>query len=149
MMTASELTTCRNLLDMLQDCNGEVADYWQRMLEHIDEQAIQITTMQENFTEFMMNGPCDKHSGDNTPPLPEFLKKIDGKCMLCMIKQLATLKVSLIDDRSELILCSPSYSLWRYQNNIDRIESQDDWKPIKAKAMEELAQEYPDIFKEE
>lgn len=103
MMSSSELTTCRNLLSMLQDCNGEVADYWSKMLAHIDDQAGQI----------------------------------------------ATLKTALIDDRSELISCSPSYSLWRYQNNIDRIESQDDWKPIEAKAKEELAKEYPDINWEE
>ena len=45
MMTAPELTTCRNLLDMLQDCNGEVADYWGRMLEHIDWQSSQIATL--------------------------------------------------------------------------------------------------------
>ncbi len=69
--------------------------------------------------------------------------------LLAKDSQITTLKAALIDDRSELILCGPSYSLWRYQNSIDRIESQEDWKPIEAKAKEELAQEYPDIFKEE
>ena len=44
-MTDEELTTCHNLLDMLQDCNGEVADYWGRMLEHIDGQSSQIATL--------------------------------------------------------------------------------------------------------
>lgn len=117
------------------------------LLAHIDEQATQITTMQENFTEFMMNGPCDKHSGDNTPPLPEFLKKIDGKCMLCMIEQIATLKAALIADREELIVNGSSYVIWRYQNNIDPIDP--NWGLIKSHAKEELAQEYPDIFKEE
>jgi len=60
-------------------------------------------------------------------------------------RQIATLKAALINDRSELILCGPSYSLWRYQHDIGRIESEEDWKPIVVKAKEELAREMPEI----
>ena len=60
MMTASELTTCRNLLDMLQDCNGEVADYWGRMLKHIDGQANQIATLKAALAKYVIDDLSDE-----------------------------------------------------------------------------------------
>lgn len=61
--------------------------------------------------------------------------------------KIATLKAALIADREELIVNGSSYVIWRYQNNIDPIDP--NWGLIKSHAKEELAQEYPDIFKEE
>lgn len=46
-MNQEELQTCRDLLAMLQDENGEVAEYWGKMLAHIDAQAAQIEAMKE------------------------------------------------------------------------------------------------------
>lgn len=59
--------------------------------------------------------------------------------------RIAALKASHLNDRCELILCSPSYSLWRYQHDIDRAESDEDWKAIKTKAQVELTAEMPEI----
>jgi hypothetical protein len=48
---------------MLQNCNGEVADYWHMMLDHIDEQASQIATLKvictkERFWQIWKAGEC-------------------------------------------------------------------------------------------
>ncbi len=48
-MKPDELQTCRDLLIMLQDENGEVAEYWQKMLAHIDSQAAQISELKEKL----------------------------------------------------------------------------------------------------
>jgi hypothetical protein len=99
-MSPEELLTCRNLLELLQDENGEVAQYWQMMLEHINSQA----------------------------------RKIEA------------LKEDLLTDRSDLILYSPEFSVWRYQHNVNDIREQDDWTPIKTEARRQLAAEHPDLF---
>jgi chromosome segregation ATPase len=73
------------------------------------------------------------------------LQKGNCPCRVEKMEQIATLKSSHLNDRAELILCSPSYSVWRYQHDIDRVDSSEDWKPIKEKAREELAKEMPEI----
>ena len=50
-MSPEDLQTCRNLLEMLQDENGEAADYWRMMLAHIDTQAAQIEALKEKLVE--------------------------------------------------------------------------------------------------
>jgi hypothetical protein len=72
------------------------------------------------------------------------MKHIDGQA-----NQIAVLKATIMSDRTELVLYSPDFIVWRYQNDIGRIESQDDWKPIEAEAKRQLAQEYPEIAWEE
>lgn len=50
----------------------------------------------ENFIRFMMGGPCDKHSGENTPQIDDFLDLIRGKCMLCLIEENKQLKEQIV-----------------------------------------------------
>lgn len=57
-----------------------------------------------------------------------------------------SLKTAIISDRTELVLYSPDYIVWRYHNDIDKIESQDDWEPLEVEAKAQLAREYPEIF---
>lgn len=57
-----------------------------------------------------------------------------------------SLKTAIISDRTELVLYSPDYIVWRYHNDIDKIESQDDWLPLETEAKAQLAREYPEIF---
>ena len=68
----------------------------EEMLAHIDAQAAQIETLQE----ILMNGPCERHSGKNTPPLHEFIELLQGKCILCMVEQIADLKDIAIKERA-------------------------------------------------
>lgn len=34
-----------------------------------------------------MSGPCEKHSGENTPPLGEFMAMIKDRCFFCLIEE--------------------------------------------------------------
>ena len=132
MMTASELTTCRNLLDMLQDCNGEVADYWGRMLEHIDDQANQIAKLTEEtdcteIYESLESAGIDM--GDNEQP-QDIVTAIE-----ILVSQIVTLKAALISERNRYL--------------VDFIHEYDDVRDCKEEAKEQLAKEYPEIDWEE
>jgi len=56
-----------------------------------------------------------------------------------------TLKATLISERQELILYSSDYIVWRYHHDIDKIESQEDWKPLEAEAKLQLVRDMPEI----
>lgn len=57
-MIPEELATCRNLLELLQDENVEVAQYWRMMLEHIDSQARQIKALKAGWIAERAAGIC-------------------------------------------------------------------------------------------
>jgi len=46
----------------------------------------------------MMNMPCKDHSGDKAPSFQDFLKRVDGKCLLCLIDEVKALRRELISD---------------------------------------------------
>jgi uncharacterized coiled-coil protein SlyX len=73
--------------------------------ETITGLGLQLTTLRQSlqraegervgYKRFVDNGirvfmnPCEKHSGENTPPLPEFLEKYGDKCIPCLVDELA------------------------------------------------------------
>ena len=57
----------------------------------------------EKFNSLFKNGidcfasPCEKHSGENTPPFDEFIKKYGYKCTPCLVEELADALAKLRD----------------------------------------------------
>lgn len=45
----------------------------------------------ERLTRYCKNGidcfanPCERHSGERTPPFPEFFEKYGGQCLICVV----------------------------------------------------------------
>ena len=42
--------------------------------------------------------PCEKHSGENTPPFDEFMAKYGRKCTPCLVDEIGCLKQELRDN---------------------------------------------------
>lgn len=57
----------------------------------------------EKFNSLFKNGidcfasPCERHSGENTPPFDEFIKKYGHKCTPCLVEELADALAKLRD----------------------------------------------------
>lgn len=55
----------------------------------------------DKFNALLKNGiecfmtPCEKHSGENTPPFAEFMEKYGLKCTPCFAEELAAAKAEL------------------------------------------------------
>lgn len=52
----------------------------------------------ERLTRYYKNGidcfanPCKEHSGEKTPPFPEFFEKYGGQCLICVVDNNKTLQ---------------------------------------------------------
>lgn len=70
--------------------------------------------------------PCAQHSGENTPPLDEFIVLTEGRCFLCALAELATAQaqvamlrgslraaLTLLPTQSQFCLCSPGFGRCR------------------------------------
>jgi len=60
----------------------------------------EMATQRENFIRLMMSGPCEKHSGENTPPLGEFMAMIKDRCFFCLIEENRDLRKAVIKERA-------------------------------------------------
>ena len=66
-----------------------------REMRQVEKQLAEARAEIEKFKNLFKNGidcfasPCEKHSGENTPPFDEFIKKYGHKCTPCLVEELA------------------------------------------------------------
>lgn len=67
-----------------------------REMRQVEKQLAEARAEIEKFNNLFKNGidcfmsPCERHSGENTPPFDEFIKKYGHKCTPCLVEELAT-----------------------------------------------------------
>ena len=66
--------------DFARQLEAELAD----AMSEIDK----FNALFKNGIECFMT-PCEKHSGENTPPFAEFMEKYGHKCTPCLVEELA------------------------------------------------------------
>lgn len=83
--------------------NGYVAIITQDFARQLEIELAEARAEIEKFKNLFKNGidcfmsPCEKHSGDNTPPFAEFMEKYGHKCTPCLVEELAAAKAKLRD----------------------------------------------------
>jgi hypothetical protein len=83
--------------------NGYVAIITQDFARQLETELAEARAEIEKFKNLFKNGidcfmsPCEKHSGDNTPPFTEFMEKYGHKCTPCLVEELAAAKAKLRD----------------------------------------------------
>jgi len=94
-MTPEEIDEAREMGAFLQDENGEVSDYWRKMLAHIDQQSNQITSLIAEIKEFVRiinesfySLSCDQTGLNEHQDLPQGIGRMN--------EQIEALKAALI-----------------------------------------------------
>ena len=84
--TQREIQTLRHMLigDRTED---EVA-----AIRHVITDLEHYSKLKANCVRVALGDPCEKHSGDNTPPFDEFFRMTHGYCLLCLIEENQNLK---------------------------------------------------------
>lgn len=84
---AGALGEIRGLRQLVNDCHIVAGQ--------LETERNEVRAEIEKFNSLFKNGidcfasPCEKHSGENTPPFDEFIKKYGYKCTPCLVEELA------------------------------------------------------------
>lgn len=80
-------------------------------IEELQDALSAVTAERDRLTRYYKNGidcfanPCEKHSGERTPPFPEFFERYGGQCLICVVDNNKTLQAerdALIAERDRL-----------------------------------------------
>ena len=89
---------------------NDVAMAYHRCAEYKKELAA-LQAENDRLTRYYKNGidcfanPCEEHSGERTPPFPEFFERYGGQCLICVVDNNKTLQAerdALLADRDRL-----------------------------------------------
>ena len=81
--------------------NGHVAIVSIEFARQLEIELAEARAEIDKFNALFKNGiecfmtPCEKHSGENTPPFAEFMEKYGHKCTPCLVEELAAAKAEL------------------------------------------------------
>ena len=79
-----------------------------REVRQVEKQLAEARAEIEKFNNLFTNGiecfmtPCEKHSGENTPPFDEFMEKYGRKCTPCLVEELSAAKAKLRELRKKI-----------------------------------------------
>lgn len=69
-----------------------------RSMQDMEERLADTQAECERLARYYKNGidcfanPCEEHSGERTPPFPEFFEKYGGQCLICVVDNNKALK---------------------------------------------------------
>ena len=100
--------TPRTLSEPKSYTDLEYAVMYKSRCEKLETELAEARAEIEKFNNLFKNGidcfmsPCERHSGENTPPFDEFIKKYGHECTPCLVEELADARTEIERLRAEM-----------------------------------------------